>query len=393
VSSLRLVVTLLLVSTPFLPRVCRAQSGREIAGVPALNYDADEGFGYGVILQLYDYGSGLSPYRYMLEPLVFLTTGGRHELSLFFDAPHVVEGWRVDAYLARVRQVAWPFYGIGNDATYDPNLVTDANPSYYRFEGTRTQLRVNVQRPLGHHLRLLLGGGLASVAVNPVPKDSGTTLLARQLGTEIPASQADGGASNYVRLGLVRDTRDREIGPRHGSWTELLLQRTDRSLGSDWSYTRWTFSDRRYVSLAAKLVFAERVHVEQVTGDAPFYDLSVVESSFRQTEGLGGAKTVRGLPKDRYIGKGMAFLNAELRWRATEFATFGRDFHVVLSSFLDAGRVWGDRIRVDELLDDAHVGFGGGVRLGMGDSFVVALDVGHSTEATAPIYIGLGYLY
>jgi hypothetical protein len=42
---------------------------------------------------------------------------------------------------------------------------------------------------------------------------------------------------------------------------------------------------------------------------------------------------------------------------------------------------------------DLHHGYGGGVRVGMGESFVVALDVGHSAEATAPLYIGLGYLY
>lgn len=375
------------------PCMSAAQTGRELAGVPALNYDADEGFGYGVILQLYDYGPGLTPYRYMVEPQVFLTTGGRQQLSLFFDAPHVVEGWRVDAYLARIRQVAWPFYGIGNDASYDDALVTDADPYYYRFDGTRTQLRLNVQRPLGAGLRLLLGGGLASVSLRPVPHDSGTTLLAQQLGAILPAAQGEGGHTNYVRAGLVRDTRDREIGPRHGSWSELLVQRSDTRLGSDWSYTRWTVSDRRYITLGRRLVFAHRLLLQQVTGDAPFFDLYIVESSFRQDEGLGGAKTLRGVPKDRYVGKGMFLWNLELRWRATEFAFVERDFHVVLSTFLDAGRVWADRIQPDQLLSDLHPGFGGGVRLGMGESFIVALDVGHSNEATAPIYIGLGYLY
>jgi hemolysin activation/secretion protein len=375
------------------PRVLEAQTGRELAGVPALNYDADEGFGYGVILQLYDYGTGVSPYAYMLEPQVFLTTGGRQELSLFFDAPRVVEGWRVDAYVARVRQVAWPFYGIGNDASYDETRVTDANPYFYRFDGTRTQLRVNVQRPLGRGLRLLLGFGLASVSLRPVPKDSGTTLLAQQLGTVIPAAQADGGRTNYVRAGLVRDTRDREIGPARGSWSELLVQRSAGWLGSNWSYTRWTVSDRRYITLARRLVLANRVVLQQVTGDAPFYDLFTVQSSFRQDEGLGGAKTVRGVLKDRYVGKGMFLWNLELRWRAAEFGLAGRDFHVVPSVFLDAGRVWADRIRPDELLTDLHPGFGGGMRIGMGESFIVALDVGHSSEAAAAIYVGLGYLY
>jgi len=375
------------------PRALHAQTGRELAGVPALNYDADEGFGYGVILQLYDYGPGLSPYRYMVEPQVFLTTGGRQELSLFFDAPHVVRGWRMDAYLARIRQVAWPYYGIGNGVVYEKALVTDANPYYYRFDGTRTQLRLNVQHPLARSLRVLLGGGLASVSVRPVPKDSGTTLLALQLGSRIPAAQADGGMSNYLRAGVVYDTRDREIGPGYGAWGEFLVQRVDRALGSDWSYTRVTASWRSYHTLLPQLVFAGRLYLQDVLGDAPFYDLSIVESSFRQDEGLGGAKTVRGVLKDRYIGKAMAMANLELRWRATDFDFAGRDFHVILSTFLDAGRVWADGFRQGGLLSDLHPGYGGGVRLGMGESFIVALDVGHSAEAAAPVYIGLGYLY
>jgi hypothetical protein len=45
-----------------------------------------------------------------------------------------------------------------------------------------------------------------------------------------------------------------------------------------------------------------------------------------------------------------------------------------------------------ELLTDLHRGVGGGIRLGRGN-LVVGLDVGHSREAAAPLYIGLGYLF
>ena len=89
----------------------------------------------------------------------------------------------------------------------------------------------------------------------------------------------------------------------------------------------------------------------------------------------------------------MLVWNAELRWRATDFLLFGRPFHVVLSAFLDQGRVWDGGAKLDELLTDLHRGFGGGVRFGMGDNFIVAVDMGRSEEAGMPMYIGLGYLY
>jgi len=71
----------------------------------------------------------------------------------------------------------------------------------------------------------------------------------------------------------------------------------------------------------------------------------------------------------------------------------GRSFHLVLSGFVDTGRVWENGLVAGELLSDLHTAFGGGVRVGMGENFVVAIDVGQSSEATAPMYIGLGYLY
>src|SRR4051812_4275430 len=47
------------------------QQGWQISGLPALNFNADEGFGYGVIAQAYNYGrGGLTPYQYMIQPLV-----------------------------------------------------------------------------------------------------------------------------------------------------------------------------------------------------------------------------------------------------------------------------------------------------------------------------------
>jgi hypothetical protein len=55
--------------------------------------------------------------------------------------------------------------------------------------------------------------------------------------------------------------------------------------------------------------------------------------------------------------------------------------------------VWENGVVLSELLSDHHLGLGGGLRLGMGDNFVVALDLAHSREASLPFYIGLGYLF
>ena len=63
----------------------RTPAGHSLVGLPALNFDADEGMGYGALLQYYEYGEGASPYRYTIQPTVFLTTKGRKDVSVFVD--------------------------------------------------------------------------------------------------------------------------------------------------------------------------------------------------------------------------------------------------------------------------------------------------------------------
>src|SRR5688500_4525242 len=74
------------------------QSSRwEYVALPAINFSTDEGFGYGALLEAYNHAPGAQPYRFTLQPTVFLTTKGRRDVTLFVDAPSLLgNGWRVD---------------------------------------------------------------------------------------------------------------------------------------------------------------------------------------------------------------------------------------------------------------------------------------------------------
>ena len=388
----RAIAFVALVSAPVGAQQTSDPTGWELTGLPAINYDSDEGLGYGVLFEAYNYGEGgYAPYRFTIQSTVFLTTGGRRDFTLFFDGPHVLsDGWRLDGFLGSERQIASPYYGLGNRSVYDEALEEVEGQYYYRFGRTRRQATMNLQRRVGSlPLRVLIGGGATHTSIEPLPKDATRTLLSRELlGAETP-----GGWSNHLRAGLVWDTRDRETGPHRGTWSELLVQTFPDVLGSESAYVRWTLADRRYFPLGDRLTFANRFVFQNIEGTAPFHDLYIVQTSFKQQEGLGGAKTLRGIPKNRYVGEGLFLWNAELRWRVRDFAMAGRSFHLVFSGFVDTGHVWEHGLVVGQMLSDLRTGFGGGVRVGMGENFVAAIDVGHSVDATAPIYIGLGYLY
>ena len=367
-------------------------TGHSVKGLPALNFDADEGFGYGAIVQYYDYGDGsAAPYRFSLQPTLFLTTRGRRDATLFLDAPHLLSnGWRLGAQLAREQQLTAPYYGVGNASAAPASATSGPNPYYFRFGRTVLRTNVDLQHELGlHALRGFAGVGARRADVNTIPYDSGTTLLAQETGRKtLPTVN-----TRYARLGLVWDTRDREIGPRSGNWSELLVQRAGRVLGGDQVFTRITGSLRQYVPLGARLTFAERVVMQTVRGDPAISELFAVQSSFRDDEILGGASSLRGIPKNRYVGKGVAFSNSEVRWSAASFGVRGTPSELVLSGFGDVGRVWTEGLDVSQLGSDLHVGYGGGARFAFGPTFVIALDVGHSSQSTAAIYLGLGYLF
>jgi outer membrane protein assembly factor BamA len=367
-------------------------TGHSITGLPAVNFDADEGFGYGALLQYYEYGSGKAdPYKYMLQPTIFFTTRGRRDLTLFLDAPHwLPDEWRMGFQFASELQRATPYYGIGNNTVSLDIPDNSPNPFFYRFERNVLRANVDLQHPLFvPGLRGLVGIGSRTAHVNTVPYDSGTTLLELQtLRRKLPVTE-----TRYARLGLVYDTRDKEISTHTGNWSDFLVQRAGDVLGGNQVFTRITGTVRQYLPLGPKLTLAERVVLQTVHGDPAVSEIFTLQNSYRDDEFLGGATSIRGLPKNRYVGKGVAFANSELRWSATQFEFRLHPVQVVLSGFVDAGRVWTKGLDISEAFSDLHVGYGGGVHFEIGPTSVVSADVGHSSQSTAAVYIGLGYLF
>ena len=393
--SVRLAALAFVVAAPLGAQDTASKGDWEWFALPALNFNSDEGFGYGALLDLYNYRGGRKPYRLMIRPLLAFSTKGKRDFTVVIDAPGVLpDGWRVDAFLGREQHLATPWFGVGNNT---PKLETLSDPPddyYYRYGKTQYRVSLNVQRRVSRAARMLVGGSFADVRTDDIPFDSGTTLLHQQLVADqaIANPITPSGKLRSVRAGVVIDTRDREVGPTQGSWIDVLVQRT-AAAGDDvaGSYTRGTVSARHYESITSKLVFAQRLVVQHTDGDVPFFDLATIQNSSPtvQMEGLGGSSSMRGVEKNRYTARGIAFANLELRYRFKELRLLGKPAYLVGSAFADAGRVWrGDLFQGDP--GTTHLSGGGGLRLGLGPSFLVAFDVGKSSESTQ-IYIGLGY--
>ena len=83
----------------------------------------------------------------------------------------------------------------------------------------------------------------------------------------------EGGSTGQLLFGVLWDTRDNELEPIHrrGGGAERCAV-SGYSTGSRYQYAGVTLSERRYVRLSSRLVFAQRLTVDMLFGEVPFFE-------------------------------------------------------------------------------------------------------------------------
>lgn len=356
----------------------QVQTGLGWSVLPGIGYDSDEGLGYSADAGLYQYGDGRSmPYRWALEASVYATSRGRVSVTAFYDVPRAF-GDRVRVALrANVdRDCCQPYYGLGNASPYEPAL----GGRYYTYRRNRLTGVLNVQVILVPHLRLL--SGIAANRGTAVARDS-NTLFAQQAVEEARTALGP-------KLGLIYDTRDLERDPHRGWWIEGIGWQGVVVEGGE--FTRLTATLRGYVSPCPGLTFAARILGEHVRGDMPLTLLADLGSSFQDFTGIGGAESVRGVLRQRFLGHTRALSNLEVRWRGPRFRLFDAPWQLGAVGFVDAGRVWDDAGKGGAGAG-VHWGKGAGLRIAWGASFIIGADFGYGREAGLQTYLRLGHLF
>ena len=111
------------------------------------------------------------------------------------------------------------------------------------------------------------------------------------------------------------------------------------------------------------------------------------------TEGLGSAKTMRGLFENRIVADGIAWGNFELRVKLVKFTLLKQYFYIAVNPFFDCGLVtqpyrldrqavaYGDSERVlrrkaQELATATGIGF----KLAWNENFILSLELARSFD-------------
>jgi outer membrane protein assembly factor BamA len=230
----------------------------------------------------------------------------------------------------------------------------------------------------------------------------------------ISPSERKGGMVNYLKGGVIYDTRDLEANPTQGMWSEALLFYGADWLGSDSHYLKLVLTHRHYFTLIPeRLTLACRgMWQGTVAGDVPFYMEPYGISSYSKlafTDMLGGARSVRGTLRNRVVGSGFALLNIEPRWKVFRTVVKKQNLYFALSTFLDAGMVTNQRsVEVsgvpdeersalfNDAGDNVHMSVGAGLHIALNENFVLAIDYGKALRAADGkdgLYINLGFLF
>lgn len=417
-----------------------AKTGLNFGALPAVAFDSDIGFQYGLLGNLFQYGDGSAypDYRWSLYGEWSRTTKGSGINQLFFDSKYLLPRQiRITADFSFLTERALDFYGFnGYEAVYNPSFADDADTGYisrvfYRHERKLGRVTLDLQGKIGNSpLRWMVGYGYFNTTIGSVDVDrlnkgkKNEDKLPDVPGLYdkyvswgiIPASEADGGTLNFIRTGLIYDTRDNEPNPQHGIWEEVVLMSAPHFLGNHESaYTKLAVTHRQYLTLVNDvLTFAYRLGWQgTISGDAPFYMQPYMINTYTRStknDGLGGSRSLRGILRNRIVGDAFTYGNFEFRYKFRKVYRFKQNFYYSLNAFSDLGMIT-KTIDVDRALlpetenyadyfsnsdSGLHASYGLGLRIAMNQNFILAFDYGWAADkrdGTHGLYINLGFLF
>lgn len=295
---------------------------------------------YGVVLGLgggfnfYDYK--IIPYSYRIEALgsyAYLTESFKFEANAYFN--QLIDDWRIKISGKASQLEITRFNGLGNETIREEEL---SDNKYYQVEQENYILSSIFSTPLSKTLSLHFGSSLESSNVKSIEN------------TFLYDSTFYGvGKFSFFNLGagITYDIRDNIGFPQSGYFIEFLINYTPELFDNPRSFFKSRLDIRTYFEndIFTNNTLSLRAAGEIIKGDYPFY----------KGASLGGSKSLRGYPTNRFIGDASLIFQSE--WRIH----IGKPRVIIpgklgIRLFAETGRVF----LVDEKSDLWHQSYGGG---------------------------------
>ncbi|MDR1226540.1 MAG: outer membrane protein assembly factor [Prevotellaceae bacterium] len=435
----RLFLVLLLITAAYFssPAAHRdsVKTGWNVGMLPALSFDSNLGFQYGGIVNFFYYGDGSTypHYQHSIYAEVSQYTKGSTIFRTYYDSKYLLPGLRTTVDMAYVTDKMMKLHGFnGYKAAYIPDYV-DKDADDYISEGfysyNRKLFRVVsvLQGAISGNLRWAAGLDFYNFDIGAVdkkkldlPEDSTAYEYYASYGG-LPRDEVKGGSHIYLKGGLVYDTRNFEPNPMKGMCTELLFLFSPDIEGRNNTHAKITLVHRQYFTiLPQNLSFAYRIGYQgTLFGHTPWYlqqNINVLMLRKTLSEGLGSSSTMRGSVRNRIVGDGVIFANAELRWKFLHFKLIKQNWYLSTNPFVDMGMIVQPyrESEMEQMHEDIntysvarpklittdkeapHVCVGAGFQLVMNQNFIISADFGKALDkrdGNTGLYIGLNYLF
>lgn len=318
---------------------------------PILNYDTDVGFGYGLKGFFYNYlNSGES-----IDLTAYNSTKGERWYRFVYSVPDM------QRRQGKKYNLAFDFV-IDYDKYINYRYYTD----WDNFSSSKNSSKYE------NYIR-------EPIEISAVFSRAFTTDFIAELGLKFKSISCynfySEGVLQYIKPSTVQhlsllfnfriDTRTNFINPQKGIVLQISNEYAKDVLGEGQSFFKIGLTLQSYLQIAhPKLILASRIILQTET-DAPYQALL----------SLGGNRTVRGIPQDRYLSQSFVLFNEELRfpiwWRFGGIV--GAD---IGNSTSTPGWI------INSIL---------GIRFYM-DNFIVRADFGFGNES-AGFYFNFGHLF
>ena len=427
------------------------KKGWNFGPLPVVGFNSDLGFQYGACVDIFNYGDGsrYPKFDYKMNLEVSAYTKGSLNLRFYGDYYNLIPNSRLFVDAGYFTDKRFEFYGFNGFASpyynnlyvlkqqsfenFDPNF----NSIFYRMD--RKQFRFNscLRSKFGFGEHFYYGVGLSYFNYNmgrinihneEYLYDEQMTLyeLYRESGL-IRANEADGGNVTQVKLAFIYDSKNHDSDPTKGAYFEATLTGAPDIIDGE-GYSHITFNAvwQQYIPIVEEnLTFAYRLVTQNViAGEIPYYAMFNSNMLFYKkmsTDAMGGANSVRGINRNRVIGAGYAWLNAELRWKVAGFQFINQNWNIALNPFFDAGIVT-QSYRLEEQKtawetieknynisgyeenliysgekEGLHTSAGCGLKLIMNRNFIISAEAAKALDARdgkgMKVYIGFNYLF
>ena len=432
------------------------KQGWNFGPLPVVGYNSDLGFQYGACVDIFNYGDGsrYPKFDYKMNLEVSAYTKGSVNLRFYGDFYNLLPNSRLFVDAGYFTDKRFEFYGFNgyaspffprlsaweNDRPEELFFFNDLMPgakgktTFYLMNRNQFRFNSSLRRQFVFGEHLYYGFGLSyfnyDMGKFNIDKygDVVTLYDIYCLSGLIRENEADGGNVTQLKLAFIYDSKNHDSDPTKGAYFEATLTGAPDFIDGD-GYSHLTFNAvwQHYLPIVKdNLTFAYRIVTQNVVaGEIPYYAMFNSNMLFYKkmsTDAMGGSNSVRGINRNRVVGQGYAWLNAEIRWKILKFQFINQNWNIALNPFFDAGMVtqsfrleeqeqaW-DLLRENydvnnEFLIDPiysgekegiHTSAGCGLKIIMNKNFIISAEAAKALDARdgngLRMYIGFNYLF